>query len=91
MLEYIYQIVAKTRDSYEIQVGASPRAGIAMLSCGKALAALKGRDFLIPDDVKEIAPAVLRHRVLLRADVDTQGVTVDEVTQSLINEVPVPR
>lgn len=91
ILDYILGIVTATRDHHEIQIGASPRAGLALLACGKATAALKGRDFLIPDDVKEFALPVLRHRVMLRADVDTQGITVDEVLLDLINSREIPR
>lgn len=91
IMEYVLALVTATRDHHEIQIGASPRAGLALLACGKASAALKGRDFLIPDDVKEFAIPVLRHRVMLRADVDTQGITVDEVLQDLINAQAIPR
>lgn len=91
MLNYIYSVVAATRDNPEIQVGASPRAGLAMLACGKAAAAMKGRPFVTPDDLKQFAVPVLRHRVLLRADVDTQGLTVEEVLTDLIHAVPIPR
>ncbi len=91
ILEYIYQLVARTRDAHEIQVGASPRAGLALMSCAKAAAAMRGLDFATPDDVKQFAMPVLRHRVLLRADIDTQGFTVDEVLNDLIESQPVPR
>ena len=91
IMDYVLGIVTATRDHHEIQIGASPRAGLALLACGKASAALKGRDFLIPDDVKEFALPVLRHRVMIRADVDTQGITVDEVLIDLVNAQEIPR
>lgn len=91
IMNYIYSIVAKTRDSFEIQFGASPRAGLAMISCSKALAAMRARSFVTPDDVKELSVAILRHRVALRADIDTQGISVDEVLTDLVNSIPVPR
>ncbi len=91
IMEYVYNLVSTTRDHHEIQIGASPRAGLAMIACGKAAAAMRGRDFLIPDDVKEFAIPILRHRILLRADVDTQGITVDEVLSDLIDSQAIPR
>ncbi len=91
IFDYVYALVASTRDYHEIQIGASPRAGLALIACGKAAAALRGRDFLIPDDIKEFTLPVLRHRVMLRADVDTQGITVDEVLQDLVNAQAIPR
>lgn len=91
IMNYVLGIVTATRDHHEIQLGASPRAGLALLACGKASAALRGREFLIPDDVKEFAIPVLRHRVMIRADVDTQGITIDEVLADLVNAQAVPR
>lgn len=91
ILHYIYSIVAKSRESFEIQFGASPRAGLAMIACSKALAAMRARNFVTPDDVKELSVAILRHRVALRADIDTQGISVDEVLTDLVNSIPVPR
>ncbi len=88
---YIYQLVVATREANDILVGASPRAGIALLNCGKAIAAARGRDFLIPDDVKELALPVLRHRVILRPETEVEGLTVDRVLQSLIDAQVVPR
>lgn len=91
LLDYIYAILSSTRDHHEIQFGASPRAGLALISCSKAVAAMRGRDYVNPDDVKELAIPVLRHRVMLRADVDTQGITVDEVLSDLLDAQTVPR
>jgi len=91
VFEYIYTIVQATRRSTDISVGASPRAGIALLNCSKAIAALRGRDFVIPDDVKELALPVLRHRVLLRPEAEVEGLTVDRVVSSIIEAQIVPR
>jgi len=91
VFEYIYAIVQATRRSTDISVGASPRAGIALLNCSKAIAALRGRDFVIPDDVKELALPVLRHRVLLRPEAEVEGLTVDRVVSSIIEAQIVPR
>ena len=91
VFEYILSIVRATRQSNEIMVGGSPRAGIALLNCSKAIAALRGRDFVIPDDVKELALPVLRHRVLLRPEAEIEGLTVDRVLSSVVDAQVVPR
>jgi MoxR-like ATPase len=91
VFNYIYEIVRATRDSSDILVGASPRAGIALLNCAKAVAALRGREFVIPDDVKEMALPVLRHRVLLRPEAEIEGLSVDRVLTSLLDAQVVPR
>ncbi len=91
VFNYIYEIVKATRTSNDILIGASPRAGIAMLNCSKAVAALRGRDYVIPDDVKELALPVLRHRVILRPEAEVEGLSVDRVLASVINNQVVPR
>jgi MoxR-like ATPase len=91
IFQYIYDIVSATRTANDIQVGGSPRAGIALLNCAKAMARLRGREFVIPDDVKELAPSVLRHRVMLRPEAEVEGLTVDRVVAALIDAQPVPR
>jgi MoxR-like ATPase len=91
VFDYIMAIVRSTRDSTDILVGASPRAGIALLNCAKAVAALRERDFVIPDDVKEFALPVMRHRVLLRPEAEIEGLTVDRVLSSLVDAQTVPR
>lgn len=91
MFNYILEIVRSTRDSNDVQFGASPRAGIALLNCSKAVAALRGRNFVTPDDVKELALPVLRHRVLLRPEAEIEGLTVDRVLTSLLDAQVVPR
>ncbi len=91
IFSYIYEIVRATRRANDILVGGSPRAGIAMLNCSKAMAALKGREFVIPDDVKELALPILRHRVILRPEAEVEGLTVDRVLTSLIEAQTVPR
>lgn len=91
VFDYIYAIVAATRDSNDLLVGASPRAGIALLACGKALAAIRGRDFVIPDDIKELAIPVLRHRVLLRPEAEVEGLSVDRIVSSIVDAQVVPR
>lgn len=91
IFNYIYEVVKATRSSADILVGGSPRAGIALLNCSKALAAIRGREFVIPDDVKALALPVLRHRVLLRPEAEVEGLSVDRVLQSVIDAQIVPR
>lgn len=88
---YILGIVDSTRRSQDLAVGASPRAGIALLNCSKAIAALRGRNFVIPDDVKELALPVLRHRVLIRPEAEIEGLSVDRVLTSMLDAQIVPR
>lgn len=91
VFSYIQQLVKATRNSNDILVGASPRAGIALVNCSKAMAALRGREFVIPDDVKELALPILRHRVILRPEAEIEGLTVDRVLNTLIEAQVVPR
>lgn len=91
VFQYIFEMVRATRNSNDLLVGASPRAGIALLNCGKALAALRGRDFVIPDDVKDLALPVLRHRVLLRPEAEVEGYTADKILTALVGAQVVPR
>jgi len=91
MLKYIAAITRLTRDNPHLVLGCSPRASAMLLEAGKVLAALRGRDFLTPDDVKDIAPATLRHRLILRPEADIEGLTADDVIASVLAAVPVPR
>ncbi|MCC7229844.1 MAG: MoxR family ATPase [Fimbriimonadaceae bacterium] len=91
VFNYIYEMVKATRNSNDVMVGGSPRAGIALLNCSKAIAALRGRDFVIPDDVKELALPVLRHRVILRPEAEVEGLSSDRVLRSIIDSQVVPR
>lgn len=91
IFNYIYEIVSTTRNHNDILVGASPRAGISLVSCSKALAAIRGRGFVIPDDVKDLALPVLRHRVLLRPEAEIEGLNADQVLSALVEAQTVPR
>jgi MoxR-like ATPase len=91
VLRYIQQIVTETRDAPAILLGASPRAGVSLLQASKALAALRGRAFVSPDDVKELAPPVLRHRLVLRPEAEIEGLTVENAIHSVLERVSVPR
>ena len=89
--KYIVDIVRKSRNHPTILHGASPRASIALLLCSKALAAIRGRDFPTPDDVRDIALPVLRHRLALRAEAELDGATTDAVISDILKTVEVPR
>ena len=88
---YLVELVRRTREHPSVAYGASPRASVALLLCSKALAAMSGRDFATPDDVKAVAPATLRHRISLRAEAELDGATPDAVIADILNTVEVPR
>lgn len=90
LYDYILDLVAATRTSEQLYLGASPRAAIALFRAGQALSLIKGRDYVIPDDVKELAEAVLAHRVVVRPEMRLSGVGADEVVRELIARTPVP-
>ena len=91
IIDYITAIIAKTRAWHTISVGASPRAGVHVLLSARALAACRGRDFVVPDDVKELAAWVLRHRLRLRPDAEIEGVSADDVIREVLDAVEAPR
>lgn len=88
---YIVQIVRRTRDWPSLSLGASPRAAVSLMAVSKAFAAMDGRDYVIPDDVKASARPVLRHRVILRPEADLEGVTADQVIEEVLRAVEVPK
>jgi MoxR-like ATPase len=88
---YIVDIVRRTRTHPSVQYGASPRASVALLLCSKALSALRGREFSTPDDVRDIARPVLRHRLSLRAEAELDGATPDAVITDILQGAEVPR
>ncbi|PKN92015.1 MAG: magnesium chelatase [Chloroflexi bacterium HGW-Chloroflexi-6] len=91
ILRYVAQINAASRQSPDIVLGASARAATHVLLASKTLAAIQGRDFVIPDDVKTIVPPVYRHRILLKPEAEIEGLDADAVIQRLLNQVEVPR
>lgn len=91
IIDYITNVIAKTRAWHTISVGASPRAGVHILLAARAMAACRGRDFVVPDDVKELAPWVLRHRLRLRPDAEIEGVSPDDVIGEVLEAVEAPR
>jgi MoxR-like ATPase len=91
LVGYLVDVVRGTRTHESILVGAGPRATQSLLLASRALAALAGRDYVTPDDVKAMAPAVLEHRLILRPEFEIEGVSVREVIQRLLEQVTVPR
>jgi MoxR-like ATPase len=88
---YMVDIVRRTRDYPAVHYGASPRAAVALLLCSKALSAIRGRDFPTPDDVRDVARPVLRHRLTLRAEAELDGATPDSVITDILQTAEVPR
>ncbi|MCU0241661.1 MAG: MoxR family ATPase [Vicinamibacteria bacterium] len=91
VLDYILKIVSATRRDESVQIGAGPRASLALLECGRARAALRERDFVTPDDIKEIAAAVLAHRVTLAPEAEMEGITLGDVLRRIFEGIEVPR
>ncbi|MFF7707117.1 AAA family ATPase [Pseudomonas sp. NPDC007930] len=91
VLDYAVRLARATREWPGLAVGAGPRASIALVRCARARALLRGGEFATPDDVKASAPAVLRHRVRLAAELEIDGLDADQVLQQLLDQVPAPR
>lgn len=91
LISFITSIVSNTRNHKSIYLGASPRASIGILNGAKALAAMRGRDFITPEDVIYIAPAVLRHRIVLSPEKEMEGASTDDVITQIIQSIEVPR
>ena len=91
LVDYVNKLVRATREWPQFHMGASPRAGIALLQGARTLAAFYGRDYAVPDDVMEIALAALRHRVILTAEAEVEGHRVDDALRAMIQTVEVPR
>jgi MoxR-like ATPase len=91
LISFITTIVSNTRNHKSIYLGASPRASIGILNGSKALAAMRGRDFVTPEDIVYIAPAVLRHRLVLTPEKEMEGSSTDDVISQIIQGIEVPR
>jgi len=91
LVNYINSLVRKTRNWPQILIGASPRAGLALMQGARTLAAFRGRDFAVPDDVVDLALPALRHRVILAPEAEVEGYRVDDVLREVIRSVEVPR
>jgi MoxR-like ATPase len=91
IIEYIAKIVKNTRENPFLYLGASPRASIAILNASKGFAALRGRDFVTPEDVKDSAVVVLQHRLIVSPEKEMEGLRADEIVKQIIESVEVPR
>ena len=91
LLSFITTIVGNTRNHKSIYLGASPRASIGILNGSKALAAMRGRDFVTPDDIIYVTPAVLRHRIVLTPEKEMEGTSTDDVITQIVQGIEVPR
>ncbi len=91
ILEFVAKIIHETRNNKSLYLGGSPRASLAIINGAKAVAAMKGRDFVTPEDIIWVAPAVLRHRIMLTPDKEMEGVTPDEVVAQIIQKIEIPR
>ncbi len=91
IIKYIAELIHKTRNHSHLFLGGSPRASLSTLNAAKAYAAIQGRDFVIPDDIKAVLPAVLRHRIILNPEHEMEGFTEDSVIDLLLESVEIPR
>jgi MoxR-like ATPase len=91
LFTYIVEIVRRTRDWPALSLGSSPRAAVNLLTFSKAVAAMDGRDYVIPDDIKQAVLPVFRHRVVVKPEADLEGVTADQVIQDVVRAVELPK
>ena len=91
LIEFIARIVNETRNNPSLYLGASPRASLSILKSAKANAAIRGRDFVTPEDIVEMAPHVLRHRIILTAEKEMEGITADDLIDTILKAIEVPR
>jgi MoxR-like ATPase len=91
LFSYIVQIARRTREWPSLSLGASPRAAVSLMAVAKAVAAIDGRDYVIPDDVKASARPVLRHRIIMKPEADLEGITPDQVLADVLRSVEVPK
>jgi MoxR-like ATPase len=91
LLQFIAKLTHQTRNLKSIYLGASPRASLAIMNAAKAMAAINGRDFVTPEDILEVVPPVLRHRIILSPDKEMEGITEDNVLKQIIQTMDIPR
>jgi MoxR-like ATPase len=88
--QYLVELVGATRERSSLALGASPRASLGLMRTGQALAALRGRDFVLPDDIKALAAPVLSHRLLLRPEAQARDSSAEDIVAEILDQVPVP-
>lgn len=91
LIDYIVKLIAQTRDHHSLYLGASPRASIDLMKASKAFAAIQGRDFVSPEDIKRLFRPVVEHRIILSPEAELQGITIREVTDQILQQVEVPK
>lgn len=91
LLQFIAKLIHQTRNHKSIYLGASPRASLAIMNASKAMAAMQGRDFVTPEDILDVVPPVLRHRIILSPDKEMEGISEDEVIRQIVQGMDVPR
>lgn len=91
LLKYIVKILGAARTWGTVTIGPSPRAGVSIVLAARTLAACRGRDFVIPDDIKELCPWILRHRLRLRPETELEGISADDTIQAILESVEAPR
>jgi MoxR-like ATPase len=91
LMKYISQIVTATRNNNALYLGASPRASLAIMTASKAMAAMRGRDFVTPEDIQEVVSPVLNHRIMLTPEKEMEGVSAKDIIQQIIKNIEVPR
>lgn len=91
LFRYIASVINETRMNPSLYLGASPRASIAVMNASKAIAAMRSRDFVTPDDVVEVLPHVLRHRIMLTPEKEMEGIKTDDVIAQIVKAIEVPR
>jgi MoxR-like ATPase len=91
LIRYIVSVVSSTRQNKSVYLGASPRASIGILQSSKAIAAMNGRDFVVPEDILYVIPPVLRHRLVLSPEKEMEGGTTDDVIRQIVQSLEIPR
>lgn len=91
LLEFVAKVIQETRTNSSLYLGGSPRASLAIVNAAKAIAAISGRDFVTPDDIIQVTPAVLRHRIMLTPEKEMEGVSPDEVVAQIFQKIEIPR
>ena len=89
-MEYIRDIIFKTRNDPQIGMGAGPRASLVLMKASKARAAMLGRDYVTPDDVKELCVSALNHRIALKPESELEGINTTSVINRIMNDIPIP-
>ena len=88
--EYLLQIISQTRQHADLALGGSPRATIALFRCSQAMAAIRGRDYVLPDDIKKIIAPVMNHRLIVRPESRLRKITGEKVIEDIVGEIAVP-